>query len=131
MVIPNALPWLPFVIRLGQLAVVLPAILMFWRALSRASTWEATALSFALIPLLSDPANYYFSFVICGALLAGNRPRLQIYLLTGAVLWIANGLWFYRVPEEDLGAGVVAVVLPLAVLYEMSRESLAPASAPE
>ncbi|MBW2391239.1 MAG: hypothetical protein JRG89_22815, partial [Deltaproteobacteria bacterium] len=124
---PYAMPWLPLMIRLGQLAVVVPAALLFWRALSHARTWEAAALGFALIPLLSDPANYYFSFVICGAMLAGGRPRLQVYLMAGAVLWLANGLWFYRVPEEYLGAGIVAVLLPLAVLYEMSRENLTPA----
>jgi hypothetical protein len=75
-----------------------------------------------LIPLLSNPANYYFGFVICGALLATRRPRLQAIVLSSAVLWIANGLWFYRLHEEYLGAEIIAVTLPLAVLYEMSRE---------
>ena len=85
--------------------------------------WEAATLSFALIPLLSDPANYYYGFVVCGALLAGGRPRLQVYLLWSCVLWIANGLFFYRVHQEYVGACLIAVLLPLAVLYEMSREA--------
>ncbi len=113
--------WLPFVIRGIQLVIVVPALMLFWRAAGRSQAWESSALGFALIPLLSDPANYYFSFVICGVLLATQRPRLQVYLLGSAVLWIANGLWFYRLPEEYLGAGIIAVLLPLAVLYEMSR----------
>ena len=117
--------WLPFVIRGVQLSIVVPALFLFWRAASRTQAWESSALGFALIPLLSDPANYYFGFVICAALLATRRPRLQVYLLASAVLWIANGLWFYRLSEEYLGAGIIAVWLPLAVLYEMSRESKA------
>lgn len=119
---PYAPAWLPLVIRGAQLAVVGPALFLFWRGVSRVRAWEAATLGFALIPLLSDPANYYFGFVICGALLAAGRPRLQLYLLASVVLWIANGLWFYRVPEEYLGAGIVAVLLPLAVLYEVSRD---------
>ncbi len=118
---PYAPSWLPFVVRGVQLVVLLPALLFFWRAVSRARNWEAAALGFALIPLLSDPANYYFGFVICGVLLAAERPRLQVCLLVGATLWIANGICFYRVPEEYLGAGIIAVFLPLAVLYEMSE----------
>ena len=117
--------WLPFVIRGVQLSIVVPALFLFWRAAGRTQAWESSALGFALIPLLSDPANYYFGFVICAALLATRRPRLQVYLLASAVLWIANGLWFYRLSEEYLGAGIIAVWLPLAVLYEMSRESKA------
>ena len=76
-----------------------------------------------MIPLLSDPANYYYGFVICGALLAVGRPRVQIYLLWSCVLWIANGLYFYRVHQEYVGACIIAVLLPLAVLYEISREA--------
>ena len=114
--------WLPYVIRGVQLAVVVPALFLFWRATGRIRAWEASALGFALIPLLSNPANYYFAFVICGALLAIQRPRIQVIVLASAALWIANGLWFYRLPEEYLGAGIIAVTLPLAMLYEMSRE---------
>ena len=117
--------WLPFVIRGVQLSIVVPALFLFWRAAGRTQAWESSALGFALIPLLSDPANYYFGFVICAALLATRRPRLQVYLLASAVLWIANGLWFYRLSEEYLGAGIIAVWLPLAVPYDMSRESKA------
>ena len=121
-VLPYAPQWLSFAIRGGQVAVVIPALFLYWRAVSRVLPWEAAALSFALIPLLSDPANYYFSFVIVGALLARGRPRLQVYLLWAAVLWNANGLYFYRDHDQYLGAGIIAVLYPLAVLYEMSRE---------
>ena len=75
-----------------------------------------------MIPLLSDPANYYFCFVVCGALLAIGRPRLQLALLGAAGSWIVNALVFYRVPEEYLGAGVIAVVLSGIYLFALSRE---------
>ncbi|MFP8872273.1 MAG: hypothetical protein VCB43_13205, partial [Myxococcota bacterium] len=121
--LPFAPSWLPVAIRGAQLAVVVPALILYARALKRVQAWEAATLSFALIPLLSDPANYYYGFVVCGALLAGGRPRLQVYMLWSCVLWIANGLFFYRVHQEYLGACLIAVLLPLAVLYEMSREA--------
>jgi len=114
--------WLPFVVRGGQLLVVLPALWWFWKAASRLQSWEGSALGFALIPLLSDPANYYFCFVVCGALLAIGRPRLQLALLGAAGSWIVNALVFYRVPEEYLGAGVIAVVLSGIYLFALSRE---------
>jgi hypothetical protein len=113
--------WLPVVIRCVQLAVALPALFLFWRAAQRVRGWELAALGFALIPLLSDPANYYFGFVVCGAILAAQRPRLQVIVLGSCTAWLANALWFYRLPEEYLGAGLIAVALPLLVLYELSR----------
>jgi hypothetical protein len=121
--LPFAPSWLPVAIRGVQLAVVVPALFLYARALKRVQAWEAATLSFALIPLLSDPANYYYGFVVCGALLAGGRPRLQVYILWSCVLWIANSLFFYRVHQEYIGACLIAVLLPLAVLYEMSREA--------
>jgi hypothetical protein len=123
-VTPYSMPWMPFAIRLAQFAVLIPTAFLFWKAISRLRSWEAAALGFALIPLLSEPANYYYSFVICGVMLAGERPRLMVYLMASAVLWLANGLWFYRLPQEYMGAVILAVVLSLAVLYEMSRGHL-------
>ncbi len=115
-------PWMPYVIRGGQLLVVVPALWFFWRGAQRLRMWEVSALGFALIPLLSNPANYYFCFVVCGALLAIERPRLQLALLAACGLWIGNALVYYRIPEEYLGAGVVAVGLPLFFLYVLSRD---------
>lgn len=113
--------WLPYLIRGVQLAVLAPALVLFWRAAGRIRAWEASALGFALIPLLSDPANYYFGFVICAVMLSAERPRLQALVLSSAVLWIANALWFYRLPEEYLGASIIAILLSLGALFEMSR----------
>ncbi|MDP6979725.1 MAG: hypothetical protein QF570_14155 [Myxococcota bacterium] len=117
--------WLPFAIRGGQLLFVAPGLYWFWRAAQRLEPHETAALGFALIPLLSDPANYYYCFFVCGALLAARRPELQVALVSACVLWLANALVFYREPVEYLGASVVAVALPLFFLYRLSREESA------
>jgi len=114
--------WLPFAIRGVQLAVLIPASIWFVRAARRLEAHESAALGFALIPLLADPANYYFSFAVCGALLAASRPVLRVGLLAVSVAWIANALWFYREPAEYLGASMLAVALSLFFLRVLSRE---------
>ncbi len=114
--------WLPFVVRGVQLLVLVPALVWFWRAAKRLEPHETAALAFGLIPLLTDPANYYYVFFVCGALLAVGRPGLQLALLAASALWLANALLFYRVPEEYLGASAIAVALPLFFLYVLSRE---------
>ncbi len=116
--------WLPFAIRGGQLLIVVPGLYWFWRAAQRLEPHETAALGFALIPLLSDPANYYYSFFTFGALLAARRPQAQVALLSACVLWLANALVFYRDPAEYLGASLVAVALPLFFLYSLSREEV-------
>ena len=111
---------IPVLIWSIQIAILLPALAIFWKAIGRVRTFEAACLGSALIPLLSSPANYYYSFVICGVFLATGRPRLKIYVLLAAGLWIANGLYFYRVPEEYIGASVIALVYSIGVLAELA-----------
>jgi len=94
---------------------------IFWRALADARDWEAGALGFALIPMLTDPTNYYYSFVVLGAVLTVRRPRIGLWLLGAALLWNLNGLLHYRTYEEYAYASAIAVLLALAVVIEMSR----------
>lgn len=115
--------WLPFAVRGGQLLLLVPGLYWFWRIAGRAQPHETAAASFALIPLLTDPANYYYVFFLCGTLLAATRPALRVALLLAGAAWLANALLFYREPAEYLGASVIAVALPVFFLYRLSRES--------
>jgi hypothetical protein len=94
---------------------------LFWRALANARDWEAGVLGFALIPILSDPTNYYYSFVVLAAALAVRRPRIGLWLLGAALLWNLNGLLHYRTYEEYAYASAIAVLLAFGVVIEMGR----------
>ena len=118
--------WVTAWIRGLQLVVLVPAVFLFWRAIPRARNWEAACMGFALIPLVSSPANYYYSFVICGVLLGAERPRVSTYTLLAAAMWILNALYFYRRPDEYLVAGLIAVVYAIAVLYEIAFAEAVP-----
>ena len=73
-------------------------------------------LAFALVPLLTSPANYYYPFVIVAAMLARRRPWAGVVLCLTVVAWIAaSQVWFlenlrYRVYD------VIAVAFSLAIL---------------
>ncbi|MEO1935619.1 MAG: hypothetical protein ABGX04_12650, partial [Myxococcales bacterium] len=57
---------------------------LFWRALRNTEDWEAAALGACLIPILTAPTNYYYSFFIPVALLASRRPTIGLVLLGAA-----------------------------------------------
>ena len=96
--------------------IVLVGLFAFWRALPRTTDAEAAMLAFALVPLLTSPANYYYPFVVVAAMLAARRPWAGVVLCLTVVAWIAaSQFWFldnfrYRVYD------VIAVVFSLAIL---------------
>ena len=94
---------------------------LYLRALPRVESWEAAAMSFALIPALTAPTNYYFSFVAAAVLLASRRPRILLAVLGASALWTLNGLAFYLDDAEWIGASVVALALSAGVLWEMAN----------
>jgi hypothetical protein len=108
------------------LALRLVFLALFWRALARARDWETAALGCALIPILTDPTNYYYSFVVLAACLAVRRPRIGLWLGAAALLWNLNGLINYRTYVEYAYASGIAVLFALATVLEMGR---APADA--
>ena len=108
-------------IQAARLLVVALGLFGFWRALAHAEDWEAAALGMTLVPLLTDPTNYYFSFVLAALLLALRRPRIGVVLFLTCIAWSANGLIFYRQDVEFVGASLVALALSFAILREMTR----------
>jgi hypothetical protein len=108
----------------GRLLVVALGLLGFWRALAHAEDWEAAALGMTLVPLLTDPTNYYFSLVLAALFLALRRPRIGVVLFLACIAWSANGLIFYRQDVEFVGASLVALALSFAILREMTRPTL-------
>jgi hypothetical protein len=104
-----------------RLLVVGLGLLAFWRALAHAEPWEAAALGMTLVPLLSDPTNYYYSLVLAALFLAFRRPRIGVLLFLACIAWSANGLAFYRQDAEFVGASLVALALSFAILREMAR----------
>jgi hypothetical protein len=97
------------------------ALLWFWFATRNAESWEAAALGFSLIPLLTSPPGYYFHFVVFAVPLCERRPSIAVWLLVACGAWQINGF-----PSRDLGeqfsiVSIVAVVLSCAVLARMRR----------
>jgi hypothetical protein len=119
--VPQHAPLRTALVRGMQIALVLLGLALYARAVWGAGPAEAAALSVALIPLLSSPANYYYGFVLAVAMLAGRRPRIGIALAGSALAWLVNALVFYRLPAEYFGASVIALLLAFAVLLEMNR----------
>ncbi len=111
------------IIRGVQFAIVIPAMLIFLRTLPTLAAWEATALAGCFIPILSNPANYYYGFVLIVAMLGSRRFALRVLLIAGALAWIANSILFYRVPAEYIGASCIAFGLTLATLFIEWRSS--------
>jgi hypothetical protein len=126
--IPQPAPLRTALVRGLQIVLVLLGLALYAGALWRAGPGEAAAVSAALIPLLSSPANYYYGFVLAFAMLAGRRPRIGTALAVSALAWLVNALVFYRVPSEYVGASAIAVALSFAVLVEMNRPSPLPAT---
>jgi len=91
--------------------------------------WEAAALGFAWIPLLTAPANYYYSFAVAGVTLGFRRPRAAVWVAVAGMLWGLNGLVFYLKASSFIGASLIAVALYFAVALELGRRT-SPGSPP-
>jgi hypothetical protein len=113
--------WAKVALRGVQLTIAIVALWLFWRTLAYCQRWEAAALSFSLIPVLSQPTNYYFSFSLAAALLASRRPRIAVWLIAASLLWIVVGLIWYREPVSYVWASCIALGLSACVLLEMGR----------
>ena len=95
----------------------------FWRALSRVTAAEAAVLSFALVPLLTSPANYYYVLVLCAAMLVPRRPWIGIALALTTLAWIAVAhVWFLQ-DMRYVGWDVVILVFSLVVLFGVAFSS--------
>ncbi len=106
------------------LAVIVGFGVLYARALRRSEGWEAAAASFTLIPVVSAPGGYYFSFVVAGVMLATRRPRIAVWLLSACLVWLVNGIVFFPLDEiasQFTGVSTVALLLSAAVLLEMAR----------
>ena len=107
--------------RIAELPIVGGFLFLFIRALRRAENWEAAAMGFTLIPVLGQPANYYYSFVIAAVFLATRRPRIAVWLLAASIVWAATGLVLYMQDVRFVAFSVTAVALCFAVVWEMTR----------
>jgi len=107
--------------RILRFGVAAGAIVWFWFATRRIDSWEAAALGFVLIPLLTSPAGYYFHFVILAVPLAVRRPSIAVWLLAACGAWQINGLVWRDLGEQFTVVSIVAVVLSCAVLATMRR----------
>jgi len=104
-----------------RILVLIAFLALFWRALRDTQDWEAAALGACLIPLVTAPTNYYFSFFIVVALLACRRPTVGLVLLGAATAWNINGLIFYQEYDEYRWASVIAVAASFLVVAEVIR----------
>lgn len=117
-------PWLRVSPRVADgiwLVASLIALGLFARAARLAEPWEAAALGFALIPILTGPSGYYFHFSILAALLSARRPGLGVALLLACLAWLVNGMLWRDLGEQFTVASVVALALSAAVLVAMNR----------
>jgi hypothetical protein len=115
--LPEPAPLLVATLRAVQVAIVAAGLFAFWRGLRRVSAAEAAVLSFALIPLLTSPTNYYYPFVTFAAMLSPRRPWTGVALGVATLAWIAAAqIWF----QEDLrhrASDAVAVIFSLVILF--------------
>ena len=93
---------------------------LFWHAMRNLKDWEAATAGILLIPILTNPTNYYFSFFAIAALMAHHRPRVGLILLATALLWNINGLVLYQKHSEFYWASVIAVVSCFALVFELA-----------
>ncbi|HIL00846.1 MAG TPA: hypothetical protein EYG06_02070 [Myxococcales bacterium] len=107
-----------------HISILIAFFALFWRALRETEDWEAAALGACLIPLVTAPTNYYFSFFIAVALLASRRPTVGLVLLGAATAWNLNGLIFYQEYDEYRWASVIAVAASFLVVAEVIRGKL-------
>ena len=101
--------------------VILGFVGVAWRALRFTAAWEAAALGACLIPILSAPTNYYFSFFVVAALISARRPGVGLILLIAAGSWNLVGLVLYQQYEEYAWSSLIAVLASFAVVLEVIR----------
>ena len=94
---------------------------LFWRAMGRIEDWEAAAAGTLLIPILTSPTNYYFSFFAIAALTAARRPRVGLIVLITGLLWNINGLLLYQQHSEFYWASIIAVASCFAIIIELAK----------
>ena len=109
-------PVLTGAVRFLQLLLVAAGLFGFWRGLSRVTSAEAAVLSFALIPLLTSPANYYYPFVTFAALLTPRRPWTGVALSIATVAWIAAAQIWFLDEARYRAYDVIAVGFSLTIL---------------
>ena len=91
-------------------------------ALVRVRTpWIAVALGAALVPLVTEPASYYYSFVLLAVPLARVLRSLEVALvgLAGAGQLIA--LRFHWLDDRFVGLSMLHVAFALALIAAFSR----------
>jgi hypothetical protein len=99
---------------------------LLWRALGLSEAWEAAALGFALIPVLTRPINYYWGFLILAVLLATQRPRIGVLVLITALALNLNGLVFYYTYEEFSYGSLIGCLgcFAIVLVYCIERGAL-------
>ena len=123
-------PALPVVARLLQLCLLAFLLSLWWKAIPGAQDWEFAVLGCTLIPILTQPTNYYYPFLVSAALLTTRRPRIGLGLLAACLAWGVNGLYFYQRFEEFVGASLIAVFFSFFVAWEMARPGQSSPSTP-
>ncbi len=99
--------------------IVAGVALLFVQGASRASSWEAAAMGCTLIPILTDPASYYASFLTAAAFLATRRPRIGLALmLNSAAGWLAY-FSFEAMDQQYAASTLPMLFLCVYVLFEM------------
>jgi hypothetical protein len=101
-------------------------LVLFWRAVGRIEDWEAAAAGTLLIPIFTNPTNYYFSFFAIAALTAARRPRIGLIVLITGLLWNVNGLLLYQKHSEFYWASIIAVASCFAIMTELAKSNEEP-----
>jgi hypothetical protein len=104
--------------------VAVGALAALWvLAVARVRTlWIAVALGAALVPLVAEPASYYYSFVLLAVPLARILRSLEVALvgLAGAGQIIA--IRFEWLDDRFVGLSVLYVAFALALIAAFSRK---------
>ncbi|MEE2664524.1 MAG: hypothetical protein VX681_10445 [Myxococcota bacterium] len=101
------------------LAGVCLLLLLVWRGVRDASDWEAAAMGFALMLVLTQMPSYYSSCMVVPCLLATRRPRIGIGLLIAMGGMCLASLYFYEDRLEFVAASVILLLVSLYTLLEM------------
>jgi hypothetical protein len=96
-------------------------LVLLFRALGRCEDWQAAALGFPLILVFTAPPGYYMSCLVPIAMLATQRPRLQLALLLALIGWCLANLGFYNSVQEFAIGSAIALVLAGYTLLELAR----------
>ena len=92
-------------------AIVLGFFFLFWKVTRDLQDWEAAALGFVFVPMLTELTCYYYSFVIAGAMLAVKRPRLGMSLLLATLAWLISEFYWDWFDVKYTYDALIAVLL--------------------